>query len=159
MFFVSSLVSPVLLLFYFCRILLPPACQVASHGSSAIALPPSPPHRATVGQTSLVVSSVDFLEPLREAEELTSDNISVIDVEPWLCLIPAGSWSCRILYFYPCPLKCLMHTYLLLYWCTLQMNSFSVSIQRWRMFFFCGNMFGRASKKMLCVCRIKSPIE
>lgn len=46
-------------------------------------LPPFPsPQRATVGQTSLVVSSVDFLEPLREEEELATDNISVKDMEP-----------------------------------------------------------------------------
>lgn len=35
-----------------------------------------PPQGASKGQTSLVVSSVDFLEPLEETEKLTSDNIS-----------------------------------------------------------------------------------
>lgn len=37
---------------------------------------PCPPQGAPKGQTSLVVSSVDFLEPLEETEKLTSDSIS-----------------------------------------------------------------------------------
>lgn len=50
----------------------------------SLLLPPlsSSPHRATVGQTSLVVSSVDFLEPLRGAGELASIIISVKYIEP-----------------------------------------------------------------------------
>lgn len=79
---------------FFCRIWLLSACQVISHVSALSplhpppsSLLPSPPHRATVGQTSLVVSSVDFLEPLGEAEELASNHISVKDMGPWHCLI------------------------------------------------------------------------
>lgn len=41
------------------------------------------PLRAAMGQTSLVVSSVDFLEPLKEAEELVFDSISVKDIAAW----------------------------------------------------------------------------
>lgn len=46
-----------------------------------------PPRRGSLGQTSLVVSSVDFLETLRETEGLMSDYISVKDTESWHCLI------------------------------------------------------------------------
>ena len=55
--------------------------------SFSFSAPPPPPHRAAVGQPSLVVSSLDFLEPLREAGALASDIISVKDIEPWHCLV------------------------------------------------------------------------
>lgn len=49
----------------------------------AFSLSSPPPPTAAVGQTSLVVSSVDFLEPLRGARGLLASNIiSAKDTEP-----------------------------------------------------------------------------